>query len=187
MSRGLSPTAIARLEASSGLAIRHLLEFTFPTGVVYLTDNIKNIEFNGNTYQGAGVALRFDSVEETVLFQDSQTSVTLSGIPDEVLSIITNESFVNQPFRAYRVFLDQATSQFIEDPYLVYEGVMNGAEFPYDRGINASLATVSVSSELARFNGKNGRRSNDEEQQGLFPGDDMFKFQANLSEKKIEF
>lgn len=173
MSRTLSAgmqSAVAAKEIRPYL----LLSMSFDAATEYRTTCYKSIQFGGNTYL-PGNTLSFGAPRESLGLRVPTLNVTLSGVNQANLATALTTGSLDREVRLYRALLD-ANEALIADPVEIFNGRIDTFSFSEDAD-TASL-TWSCVSHLADFERVSGRRTNDDEQQFLFPGDKGFEFSA---------
>lgn len=185
MTRGLDPAIQAHLDSRRIKPI-YLVNADFQDGIIYLTNYCRDIEFGGQTYIAGGSLLSFDGIQESLELEAAQASITLSGIGQGVQALVLEQNFVNNPLQVYTAFLD-SNDQIIDEPFLTFEGKMDGMTFTDDFENGTSTVSIPLTSQWARFDDINGRKSNPREQKTLFPGDTFFDLVPKLVEKNLYF
>jgi hypothetical protein len=100
----------------------------------------------------------------------SKTSVklTLSGAEQSFISIVLNENVINDEVDIYRGLLDSSNT-LIDDPIILYKGHIEN--FSIQESGTTSNVVLSIVSQWADFDKKNGRKTNNTSQQRFFSTD----------------
>jgi hypothetical protein len=101
VTRDVSAEIITLLSETS-LAPFFALEMQFDSGVVRAWTGRGEIVYDGETWTGVGSFLNISEITETAEISASGASVTLSGVPSDMLSLALQEAYQN---RIARVFL----------------------------------------------------------------------------------
>ena len=181
MSRSLSGPFLAAL--SSGV-LRPALFFkgTFADGDLRLWSGLGAITALGEDYAGAGTFLGISTVEETGDVVASGTSISLSGVPSELVSAALDEVRQGLPGRIYIGLLDE-TGALIDDPVLMFVGRIDVPEIADDE--QTCIITISYESRLIDLTRAREWRYTDESQKALYPGDRGFEYVTTIQDKEI--
>ena len=179
--RGMSTQFSTGLSQKS-ISIYHLYRGDFPDGTIYFTDLPYDTTYNGNTYSGVGSALGYDSIEEVSGLQANGIRIYFNAANASLLSLLQNQNLIDRPVYVYRGLLD-TSNQPVTDPVLVFEGRSDSMKLSEDPDKGAMQLVLDCFDENADFERVNGRRTNYEEQQLLFPGDKGFEFIADGMDK----
>ena len=181
MTRSLD-TAIINELATLSIKTVFLFEGQWESGFLRLTTAVKDIVYNGNTFIAQGHLLAFDGLEETIKFETNTATVTLGGLVDAVKALALEEQFTNNPAKIYIAFLDE-NDNIIHEPYLAFEGLMDGMEMVDDFDSKTATISVPITSHFARFEQTNGRKTNPTEHRAKYPNDSFFDSVPKLSEQ----
>lgn len=174
--------------ASSADVIQPILfvKLAFDSGDVNFHSGIGPITWDGDTYTGAG---RFGSInrvdEDSEL---SRTPITLnlsglqSGSTSELVSALLNEHYQGRTATVYLGYLDTTTGVLVDDPIIIYRGLMDTPAF--DQGETLSIS-LNIESRFSRWDSPLVRRYNNADQQALYPGDTGLQFVEATTEKQI--
>ena len=170
MTRSLTSALKSEL-ATSEVRPVHLISIGFGTPV-NLTDCSYNLtsSISGSsvTYTASSHILGFSNFVEETDISKMSLDLTLSGANLTYISTVLNENVVNDSVDIFRGFLDDSNA-LIADPFLLYRGKIDSfdiAETDKDSQVN-----LSIVSNWADFEKKNGRKTNNTSQQRFFTGD----------------
>lgn len=174
---------ITEIEKSQTSAF-HLFKGEFDDGDLLLTDAIRPITFNSETYTGLGHFISYDSIEETAALQTTGVTISLSGVPQEMVDLVIDQDLVDKRVSIYRGYFDSSGSVIV-DPILIFRGRSDGGSFVENIDDGTAIISLAVASHWVDYDKTNGRRSNHKEQLSLFPDDDFFSFVPTLVDKVI--
>ena len=160
----------------------HLLETGLDSGPYYLTDAYTDIVWSGNTYVASGHLLGFGDIEEQTRMESYDLTVTYSIVDVTYVSLVLSEDYIGRSIKIHLALLPDGSSTPIVDPILYYDGLINGGSIIED---GAGGATLAITSNGFDMNRRNGRHTNHEENQILFPGDKGFEFVDQATREMI--
>lgn len=180
MTRGLGATA---LTAANGEVVLRTsaVELLFASQTVRLNGAAEPLVIGGNTFDGVGLLGGISTVQEAGDLASSGISLTLAGVPRDLVSVTLNEQYQGRPATVYEVFLDPATYAVIEAP-IIFRGRMDQMNIAL-----GETATIELTLEdrLTDMDRPKLRRYTDEDQKRAFPTDRGFEFVASTVEKEI--
>lgn len=188
MSRTLTTAVSSAVEASEVRPF-YLFEAEFVSETLRLFSGGYDLTWNSETWLGNGWFKGLSNVKETGGVESSGVEVTLSGVPDTLISLVLGDSRQNLTGKLYLGFFDSSWS-IIADPFLFFEG---GLDVPKISDSNSDLDLIlTYENHLVFLKRKRELRFTDQTQQALFPGDLGFQFVNSLAEwsgywgKKVE-
>ena len=143
--------------------------------------------YQGQAWYGTGSMLQIDSVEETTEIAAKGASVTLSGIPQEVLSLALSEPYQGRKANIYfgnfskglKISLESGSTN-LSQIFSGYMDQMNIEESPDICTVQLTLENKLVDLERARVT-----RFTSAYQKSLYPGDLGLDFVEDLQDKDI--
>lgn len=153
--REMSPDVLLEV-AKQQCSPFHLYQFHFDSATLYFTDAGYDIPWDANTYISAK-ALAIDAIEESVNFEVSDITITLSGVDQAILAVFLTEPFLNRAVIVYKAFM-ASTGTIVSDPFLYFEGRMDGPSYTEDTESGTATITVPASDEFIDFESTNGRK-----------------------------
>jgi hypothetical protein len=183
MSRTITPAVLAEL-AAGVVRPAIFVESQFPSGYLRLWSGLGEITWGGRTWAGAGTLLNVGTIEETTDVVATGTTVTLSGIPTDLVSACINDARQGLPGQIYLGFLT-AAGAVIADPVMAFAGrldvptIMDGAD--------RCEIQITYESRLIDLNRAREWRYTHESQQQISPGDRGFEYVAGLQEREIRW
>ncbi len=85
-----------------------LIKALFTSGTVALWSGYGDITYDGQVYQGAGYLLGISEVRETQTLEANGFTVSLSGIPSDMLSIALSEPYQGRRIVTYLGMMDSS-------------------------------------------------------------------------------
>ena len=170
MTRSLTSAVKTEL-ATNDIRPVHLITIGFGTPV-NLTDCsfslTSSVSGSSVTYNASDFILGISNHTEETDITKSSVSLNLSGADQTFISTVLNENVVNDSVDIYRGFLD-SSSALISDPFLLYRGKIE--TFDIQETDKSSVVGLTIVSNWADFEKKNGRKTNNTSQQRFFSGD----------------
>jgi hypothetical protein len=170
MTRSLTSAVKTEL-ATNDIRPVHLITIGFATPV-NLTDCsfslTSSVSGSSVTYNASDFILGISNHTEETDITKSSVSLNLSGADQTFISTVLSENVVNDSVDIFRGFLDDSNA-LISDPFLLYRGKIDS--FDIAETDKASQVNLSIVSNWADFEKKNGRKTNNTSQQRFFSGD----------------
>lgn len=180
MARTLTPEVLAELDQRTVRPFAAVaLHFS---AWVYFWSGVGDLDWNGETWKGAGELGGIGVVQETTEIQATSLDFSLSGIDEANIAIVLGESYKGREALMYLGFRDPAGA-VVPDPVLVYSGRMDGSQI--QQGTDAWTVTIRTESRLVDLERPPVRRYTDQDQQAEYPGDLGFEFVAEMQNKRI--
>lgn len=203
--RNISPDMLAEYTSGS-VSPAVMIEMFFDSGTLRMWTGYGTVDFNGETFFGAGNMIGFSTIEETEELEAKGIVVSLNGIPSSLIAISLTEKTRARPFRMYLasyttqryVATEDGTgvvdleddsgsvlleNQLIDVPYKIFSGLMDVIEF-VDNGQEATLR-LSVENALIIGRRTKVRRYTSEDQKKRFPNDKGLDFINQLQDKEL--
>jgi len=154
----------------ASLRVVHLLDASFvPTLTIYLTDAPVAISWNGNEYQPSAY-LRFSNVTDTAEMLINRCTVALSGVDQTIIALLMQDTYLGRRATVRKAFLTEGL-QVIANPCLLMDGRFDAPVIQTDPDSGTCECQVDIVSRWSPLIRPSGRRTNDADQQALFPGD----------------
>ena len=183
-----------------------LVKAEFDGGDLLLWSGYGSIDFNGDTYSGAGQLMSMSPVQETQELRANNVTFGLTGLDAAVIATGRTEDYSGRPITAWfglrdsdgqvptddsgNIPLDSSGNAptdspggLIADPYRIFSGEMDIIEFEYN-GENSG-GHIAAESELLNLRKKNERRLTPEDQKLEYPGDLGFDFVPTIQDRQI--
>lgn len=157
-------------------------EGEFNSGTIRLWTGSQSIDWNGETWQGAGQFLGVSAIEETDAVEANGVSVSLSGVDTANIALVIDEARQGLRGRVWVALLD-ATGAIIADPFQPFVGRLDVPSISED----GTQATISISYESKLIDLRKPRewRYTDQSQKTLHPDDDFFEYVTSIQSKEI--
>ena len=176
--RDLTAAFIAQLEAKVKTTII-FFEGEFASGTIYLWSGIGTIDWNGQTWTGAGTFASVSQISETSDVRAEGIICTLSGITEEIRQIALAEARQGKPGIVYIGFLDDA-GDVVVDPANAFDGRLDVPTMR-DGGQDISIS-FAYESRLRDLDRPREFRYTNESQQVIHPGDIGFEYVASIQD-----
>mgnify|MGYP001445092821 CR=1 len=220
MSRDLSGGVVTNLE-NDVIYPFFAVELNFDSGTFEANDgNIYNrvlrlwtgqgtLVYNGNEYYGTGNMLDISSIEETTEMAAKGASLTLSGVPSEVISLALSEAYQGRTCDIYfglfqrgfildedstttssvyilqqdggRIFLEENKTSLTE----VFTGYMD--QMSIDEGPDASTIQLTIENRLVDLERPRVGRFTSEYQKSVYPDDKGFDFVESMQTLQLNW
>jgi len=159
-----------------------LFEGNFSSGTTRMWSGYGDLSWNGQTWLGAGHLAAVSPITENDEVQANGISVSLTGIPSELISLVLNEVGQGRLGRIYIGFLD-ASDAVIVHPILAFEGRLDVPSI--EEAGETSTISITYESRLIDLQRPRETRYTNEEQLRLYPSDVGFEFVPAMQEKEI--
>lgn len=181
MSRDLEPDLVTEITAPVLRPVM-LFEAFFDGGTVRFWNGLGELTALGNTYTGSGNLLSVSDFEETQDLNAQGITLTLSGIPSNLLSVALGEDYKSRECNIYIGALDD-TNILVSDPYRVFSGFMDVMKII--EGGETSEIQLSAESKAVILTRKKDRRYTPEDQKKDFTGDKGLDFVPLMQDREI--
>jgi len=143
-----------------------------------LWTGVGELDYQGNSWYGAGQMLGVEAVEETTEISAKGATISLSGVPAEVLSLALNEPYQGRKANIYFGTFNGGTS--LSEIFSGYMDQMNIEETADTCTISLTLENKLVDLERPRV-----ARFTSSYQKSVYSGDRGFDFVEDLQDKEI--
>lgn len=187
MSRGLHADVITEL-AKGTHTYCHLVQMQWDSadgGTDYLTDAQFDITDGADTYTSSAFLLGVPSVSESARIDTGDVTLELGGSDQTYISLILGGAgYMDRKVVIKRAWLDSSNA-IIGSTATIYHGRISGYAINEDE--STSVIEFDIANHWTDFKRVNGRRTNDADQQRLFPGDRGFEFCGELAQKTVKW
>jgi hypothetical protein len=180
MARDLTAGVITQLQAAS-VEVGVLFEGEFASGWVRLWSGVGTLSWDGKSWSGVGTLLGISGIDETNEIRASGLTVSLSGVPSDLLSAALGDARSGKTGRVYLAFFSGGS--IVADPILQFEGRLDVPAI--EDGPDTATISISYESELIDLERARERRYTPEDQAIDFPGDLGFDYVAALQDAQI--
>lgn len=183
MTRGLDSSAQTEAAKPLNSLITLVDILVDPSDPAYITDYARDITVDSKNYLSAQGLLQFGAVIEDAQNSIQKVDISLTGIPDEFVNLFLDYDYIDRPLQIRKQFINHDTDALVGSSFLVFDGRIDKPVINHQ--FNAGTATISVtsSSHWVDYNRKNGRHTNDSEQQSHFSGDDCFEYAIDFDKE----
>lgn len=168
-------TALTSTEVEPYFAV----EFNLDNAPIRLWSGYGDKTIGGSSYTGSGNLLSITGLEEVNDISAKSVTITLSGIPSDLVSMALAENYQRRSCTIYFGTRDTAT------PIEVFSGLLNKMTID-DTGEQSSIS-VNIDSKLIRLERASNWRYTDASHQARNDGDDFFSYVAALQDVKVTF
>lgn len=137
------------------------------------------------TYIGVGDFGGISAPQETTELKASGLTLSLSGIPSNIIALALNSMRQGEPGRIWMGLFDTTTNLSIDSPVEIFSGQTDIVEI--DETGETSTVSVAVESRLIDLKRKRDRRYTSEDQQREHPSDLGFDLVPSLQEEEVLF
>ena len=163
--------------------IAFLFEAEFADGFTRCWTGIGDRTYDGDTYTGIGWLVGLSSIEETTDIKAAGITVSLNGVPSEVVSIALQSLEQNKVGRVF-VALDQANGTNI-GTFKFFEGRLDVGQI--DESAETATVVLNYESRLIDLERAAERRYTNEDQQQEYADDRGMEYVAGLVDVTINW
>jgi len=156
------------------------IELIFDSGPLRLWTGVGEATIDGDTYVGTGNLLSISSIEETTELAVRGATITLSGVPSEVISLALQSAYQGRVCNIYFGMVDGNTYSNLTQIFSGYMDEMNIEEAPETSAIELKVENKLIDLERSRT-----RRYTSAYQKSVYPGDLGLDFVESLQDKKV--
>jgi len=146
--------------------------------VLRLWTGLGTLTYGGNQYFGTGNMLDISSIEESTEIAAKGATITLSGVPSQVVSLALSEPYQGRECTIY-FGMTSAQSSLTE----VFTGYMD--QMSIDEGPESSTVQLTVENKLIDLERPRVGRFTSEYQKSIYSEDKGFDFVESLQEQKL--
>lgn len=158
-----------------------LVELDFPSGFVRANTSAVNLEWDSHTWYGVGNVGGVDVIAEHSDLQMTGVSLSLTGIPSEMIARVMGEHYQGRSCKLWFAPLDD-NYIVLADPVLVFSGRIDASDIQL--GDTAAIS-VTAESRLTDWERPRVRRYTNEDQLAEYPGDRGLEYVAQMVEKTL--
>jgi hypothetical protein len=202
MSRTLNPTTIENINQDVVHPF-NAIELFFDSDVLRFWTGVGTLTLDGEQWIGSGNLLSISDIEETLEMSVKGATVSLSGIPSEVLSLALSEPYQGRVCNIYFGTFTPSTSLLKEDSdYIllqdgsqilidterdafneIFSGYMD--QMNIEEEADSSRISLTVENKLVDLERARVARYTSGYQKSLYPSDKGFDFIEDLQDKPI--
>jgi hypothetical protein len=181
MTRAVTPQFLAALQQQVVRPVV-LFEGAFGPGAIRLWSGLGDLVWNGFTWTGAGTLLWVSAIEEPTEIVAAGWSVSLSGVPIDLVSAVLNDVQQGDYGRIWIGLLD-GNGALIPEPALAASGRMDQPEISED-GETCEISVAYEGRLIDLYRPREWRYTHESQQQ-IAPGDRAFEYVAALQDKEV--
>lgn len=159
-----------------------LCELEFPSAPVRVWSGFGTLTWSGRDFAGVATLGKVSEIEETSDVSARGLTLSLVGIPSDILSLAFSENYQQRPGRLWLGFLN-SSAQLIADPVQIFAGRMD--VMSTDDGGDTGTLKLTLENNLIDLARPRERRYTDIDQQMDYPGDLGLEYVAGLQDKTI--
>ena len=179
MPRNLSAAMITQV-GQAEIHLFHLIKFGFSTPE-YITNAYTDVSWNSQTWLAAGNLIRFENIKESADLRVNSVDIVLSGANQANVALALTENYTNREIDIY-VAVFNTSYQVVADPVNIFPSAkITNFSFREDPTSGSAELIWTAASHWADFDRIAGRRTNYEDQQFYYPGDEGFKFASQVA------
>lgn len=183
MTRGVDTDTGTALNSSYFIAA-NFVKMDFPAGALRLWTGVGTVTFLSESYVGTGNLGQISEIEETMDLRAAGISLSLSGIPSELLSKVLQENIRNRSIKVWFAVLDSEL-EIEGDEILVFDGTMDTLSID-DQG-ESSVIQVTAESRMIDLGRPRTQVYTDEFQRTIDATDNSLEYLADLANKANGF
>ena len=182
MPRDITSDAKAQLTASI-VQPCILAQCQFRNETIYAWTGIGTLSWNGHTWLGVGTLGQMSQISETTDLSAQGWTLTLSGIPSNLLTDTLDEMSTAEQALLYLGFLSNGS--LIGDPIPAGVGMMDQPTI--DLSAQEATITIDVETRLSDLQRSRGGRYTDADQRSRYPGDGSLRFVSHMQDVFINW
>jgi hypothetical protein len=178
------------------------VELLFDNSPLRLWTGLGTLVYDNNSWAGTGNLLDVSSIEETSEIAVRGATLTLSGVPTEVISLALQEPYQGRVSNVYFGMFSKGELQKEDDTYIlledggkirlelqetglteIFSGYMD--EMNIDEGPETSTIELKVENKLIDLERARVRRFTSGYQKSVYPGDKGLDFVESLQDKEV--
>lgn len=149
-----------------------------------LWTGIGQIDWDGKTWTGGGELLKISAIDETRDLQARGFSITLSGMPSDLIAVALNNVRQGKPGTLWLGFFNSAGA-LVADPYQLQRGKFDISIID-DDGVTCTIG-AQYESRLIDLERPRKRFYTQEDQRLDYPADEGFAFVPSLQDMVIRW
>ena len=146
---------------------------------LYITTCYKQLSFGSQTWSPLGQLLKVPTINESISINANTVSLKLSGFNQSMIAAVLAHNLINQNVKIYLGFLNSSSS-VIDSPLQIFDGKVSDWSIVEDSSKGSSVVDINLTSHWVDFEKTSGRRTNDQDQQSIHPGDDGMRHTSQI-------
>ena len=156
------------------------VELLFDSQTIRTWTGNKDVTIDGNTYTGTGELLGISSIEETPEIAARGATLTLTGIPSNLISLAMQTPYQGRVCNIYFGIVNGNTYSNLTE---IFSGYMD--EMNIDEGYEYATIELKVENKLVDLERARVRRYTSEYQKSKFPNDKGLDFVEAIQGKAV--
>jgi hypothetical protein len=161
-----------------------LVSIEFKNETIYVWTGIGDLTWSGNTYKGVGTLGQISPIVETTETQAQGITLSLSGIPLDLLGDALDNISVAGKASVYLGFLT-SSGTLVADPILAFSGLTDQPSI--DMSTESAMISIAVENKLTDLNRARGGRYTDADQRARHSTDKGLQYVAWLQDMAINW
>jgi len=142
-----------------------------PAGLSY-TNHGKDLTVGSKTYISNGLVSEFSGINQSQSLGLSSYTLKLSNVANTIAKGYLATNYRGHSAIIYMAIV--ANGAVVGTPTIIYKGTLDTLAIKESK--DTSALTLKLTSQWANYNQRGGRYTSDSVQQGLYAGDNIFKF-----------
>lgn len=160
------------------------------------SDRLESTTINGDTYVGLGRLLAVSAASSELRSSSSEVAISISGIPDSMISDIVNSNLKGSSVRITRALFNPTTGALLTavagNPIIRFQGYVNNIsldeDYDVDQRTSSNTLLLSCASNVDILSNKiSGRKTNPASMKKFFSTDLSMDKVPNLESSYFDF
>lgn len=152
-----------------------------PEGDLFLWNGFRDIDWQGDTYIGAGGVGTISPIKETLDMEATGVEFTLNGLIDEHIALALSATYKNEFSHVWFGAFDEANA-IVVDPVKLHKGRMD--VMTIEEGGENSILRISSENLLVILKQASLRKWTDQDQKTDYPDDRGLEFVSDINDGK---
>lgn len=184
MSRNLTPELVDRVGRRFAKSCR-MVTIYFDDGVLRRTTFAHDLDWDGFTWISYPDLLGVGAIVEDTNLEIAPFTVTLSGVDQTQLALALQTNYVDRICEVWLAYPDEEGRLTADNPPIALARGLTDTPTIEDTPGGLTALNLTVTSPYGDIDGKNGRQTNDQVQQAVFPGDRFFDLVSQTPRRLI--
>lgn len=180
MTRGISSETMTVLQ-SGDIRVEYYIDLVFTSATVRLWTGYGDSSYNGNAYLGNGWIEGIGSISETLRLTATGATLSLSGVPADLLSIVLSESRQSATMNLFLAVFDSTDTRL--DVIKIYSGSLDNVAI--DEKPESASIVLDYESRLVKITSARESRYTPEQQKMDYPADKGFDYLTFLESSRL--
>lgn len=158
------------------------VEIEFDSGTSRAWSGYGTITIDGNPYYGTGTLGAISAISESTENRASGITLTLSGIPDDLIALALSEQYQGNETRVYLGAMTHLNVP-LGDPYLIFKGRIDTMQIGQSE--ETATITITVENRMIDLERAKIRRYTSEDQKIDYPNDKGLDYVPSIQETEL--